>query len=38
MKILVVEDQEKIAKSIKEGLEQHGYAVDTIGDGKKALS
>lgn len=38
MKILVVEDQEKLAKSIKEGLEQHGYAVDTVSDGKKALS
>lgn len=38
MKILVVEDQEKLAKSIKEGLEQHGYAVDTVGDGKKALT
>jgi DNA-binding response OmpR family regulator len=38
MKILVVEDQEKLAKSIKEGLEQHGYAVDTVGDGKQALS
>lgn len=38
MKILVVEDQEKLAKSIKEGLEQHGYAVDTISDGKKALA
>ena len=38
MKILVVEDQEKLAKSIKEGLEQHGYAVDAIYDGKQALS
>ncbi len=38
MKILVVEDQEKLAKSIKEGLEQHGYAVDTVSDGKQALS
>jgi DNA-binding response OmpR family regulator len=38
MKILVVEDQEKLAKSIKEGLEQHGYAVDTVHDGKQALS
>ncbi len=38
MKILVVEDQEKLAKSIKEGLEQHGYAADITHDGKKALS
>ncbi len=38
MRILVVEDQEKLAKSIKEGLEQHGYAVDIVLDGKQALS
>ena len=37
MKILVVEDQVKLAKSIKEGLENHGYAVDIEHDGGKAL-
>lgn len=38
MKILVVEDQVKLANSIKEGLENYGYAVDTVNDGTKALS
>jgi len=36
MKILVVEDEEKLAEALSRGLEAHGYAVDTIGDGKKA--
>lgn len=38
MKILVVEDQVKLANSIKEGLENYGYAVDTANDGTKALA
>ena len=33
MRILVVEDQEKLARSIKKGLEQKGYAVDTLHEG-----
>ena len=33
MRILVVEDEHKIANSIKRGLEQEGFAVDTIYDG-----
>lgn len=33
MKILIVEDQEKLARSIKKGLEQKGYAVDTLHEG-----
>ena len=37
MRILIVEDQEKLANSIKKGLEQNGYAVDTIYDGAEAL-
>ena len=36
MKILIVEDEEKLAEALSRGLEAHGYAVDTIGDGKKA--
>jgi DNA-binding response OmpR family regulator len=36
MKILVVEDQEKLAKSLKKGLEQEGYAVDYVLDGEAA--
>jgi DNA-binding response OmpR family regulator len=36
MRILVVEDQEKLAKSLKKGLEQEGYAVDYVLDGEAA--
>ncbi len=37
MRILIVEDQQKLADSIKRGLEQKGYAVDTIYDGGQAM-
>jgi DNA-binding response OmpR family regulator len=37
MRILVIEDQEKLALSLKRGFEQNGYAVDAIFDGEKAL-
>lgn len=37
MRILVVEDEEKLAKSLKVGLEHNGYAVDTITNGEKAF-
>ncbi len=36
MKILLTEDNEKLAKSVKKGLEQEGYAVDIIGNGEDA--
>jgi DNA-binding response OmpR family regulator len=36
MRILVVEDQEKLAKSLKKGLEHEGYAVDYALDGEAA--
>lgn len=38
MKILVVEDEQKIARAIKRGLEQESYAVDTVDDGEQGLS
>lgn len=38
MKILLVEDEEKLAQALKRGLELAGYTVDTVGDGKKALT
>lgn len=38
MKILVVEDEKKLADAIAKGLTMKGYSVDTIGDGKKALT
>lgn len=34
MKILVIEDQENLAKLIKKGLKQEGYAVDYLTDGE----
>jgi DNA-binding response OmpR family regulator len=36
MKILLTEDNEKLAKSVKKGLEQEGYAVDIVGNGEVA--
>lgn len=33
MKILVIEDEQKVAAFIKSGLEQNGYAVDLAYDG-----
>src|SRR5512146_1940040 len=38
MKILVVEDEPKLAEAIAKGLMASGYAVDTIADGEKALT
>jgi two-component system OmpR family response regulator len=37
MRILVVEDDKKIASFIRKGLEQSGYAVDHVSDGEEAL-
>ena len=36
MRILIVEDEEKLAKSIKTGLEKEGYAADYVLDGEAA--
>ncbi len=38
MRILIVEDQEKLVKTIKTGLKAKGYAVDYLTDGQKALN
>jgi two-component system, OmpR family, response regulator len=38
MKILIVEDEKKLAEAMARGLAHKGYAVDIIGDGKKALT
>ena len=38
MRILVVEDEHKIASAIKRGLEQESYAVDAVYDGDEGLS
>jgi heavy metal response regulator len=37
MRILVVEDERKIAAYVKRGLEEQGYAVDTVFTGRDAL-
>lgn len=38
MRILVVEDDKKIASFVVKGLKQNGYAVDQCGDGEQALA
>ena len=38
MRILVVEDEHKIANALKQGLEQHYYAVDVSYDADNGLS
>jgi two-component system, OmpR family, response regulator len=38
MRILVVEDEIKLAEAMATGLKAKGYAVDTIDDGEKALT
>jgi DNA-binding response OmpR family regulator len=35
VRVLVVEDEEKIANGIRRGLESEGYAVDTVADGRQ---
>jgi DNA-binding response OmpR family regulator len=37
MRILVVEDERKVAGFIRQGLEEEGYAVEVVGDGAAAL-
>jgi len=38
MRLLVIEDQDKVAGFIKKGLEEEGYAVDIARDGREGLS
>ena len=38
MRILIVEDEHKIANALKSGLEQHSYAVDVAYDGDEGLA
>ena len=37
-RILVIEDEQKIADTLQQGLREHGYTVDVAYDGKKGLS
>lgn len=38
MRLLVVEDEKKVASFIKQGLEEEGYAVDVASDGEEGLT
>ena len=38
MRVLVVEDEQKIAQFLKKGLTEKGYAVETVGDADAALA
>ena len=38
MRLLVVEDEEKLARTLQRGLEREGYAVDVLLDGREALA
>ena len=37
VRILVIEDEHKLAGVLKRGLEEHGYAVDVAYDGEDGL-
>ncbi|MDP9185001.1 MAG: response regulator, partial [Actinomycetota bacterium] len=37
MRVLLVEDEVKMARAVRRGLEQEGYAVDAVADGGDAL-
>ena len=38
MKILIIEDEQKLAEALTRGLEKKGYTVDTLNDGEKGLT
>jgi len=38
MRLLVVEDEQKLARTLQRGLEREGYAVDVVLDGTQALA
>jgi two-component system, OmpR family, response regulator len=38
MRILIAEDETKLAQGLAEGLSRQGYAVDTLADGKQAFT
>ncbi len=38
MRILIVEDEPRLASALAEGLEKQGFAVDTVDDGEKAVT
>ena len=38
MKVLVVEDSERLQRSLEHGLKRSGFAVDVVGDGEEGLA
>ncbi|MGQ0612173.1 MAG: response regulator transcription factor [Planctomycetaceae bacterium] len=38
MKVLVVEDSERLRRSLQHGLQRSGFAVDAVGDGEEGLA
>ncbi|MBV9349647.1 MAG: response regulator transcription factor [Patescibacteria group bacterium] len=38
MRVLIIEDEEKLAEALTQGLTQKGYAVDTLSDGEKGYT
>jgi heavy metal response regulator len=38
MRLLIIEDEKKVARFIKKGLEEEGYAVDLASDGEEGLA
>jgi two-component system, OmpR family, response regulator len=38
MRVLIVEDDSKIASFVVNGLKQNGFAVDHVSDGEKGLA
>jgi DNA-binding response OmpR family regulator len=37
MRVLIVEDDQNLAETIKSGLEESGYAVDWVSDGQSGV-
>ena len=38
MKILVIEDSERLRRSLEHGLKRSGFTVDLVGDGESGLA
>jgi DNA-binding response OmpR family regulator len=38
VRVLVIEDSERLQRSLRQGLQRSGFAVDTVGDGEEGLA
>jgi two-component system copper resistance phosphate regulon response regulator CusR len=38
MRVLIVEDEEKMARSLAKGLQEHGFVADAVGNGREGLA